>query len=121
MVEKTSPKAPVKLSRAEWASSTLPWQGGVSGDDLNTDVLILFVTSEEIGAGPSLHVHPYDEVFIVRKGNARFTIGEETIEATEGDVLMGPANVPHAYENLGPGTLETTDIHLSRTWIQTDL
>jgi mannose-6-phosphate isomerase-like protein (cupin superfamily) len=66
-------------------------------------------------------VHPYDEVFIIRKGRARFTIGDEKIEAEAGDVLMGPANIPHKYHNLGPGLLESTDIHLSRTWIQTDL
>ncbi len=121
MVKKHAPRSAVKLSRADWASDDLPWRGGIGGDELNTDVIILFVTSEDIGDGPSLHVHPYDEVFIIREGNARFTIGEEIIEATEGDVLMGPANVPHAYENVGPGALLTTDLHLSREWIQTDL
>lgn len=121
MVKKRKPKSAVKIPHEAWASRDHPWKGGVSGDDLNSDVVILFVTNEKIGAGPTLHLHPYDEIFIVRKGNARFRIGDEVIEAGEGDVLMGPANVPHAYENLGPGTLETTDIHLSREWIQTDL
>ena len=40
---------------------------------------------------------------------------------TAGDILLGPANVPHKFENLGPGPLETTDIHLSDRWIQTNL
>ena len=49
------------------------------------------------------------------------TIGEEKIEAEAGQILLGPANVPHKFENLGPGVLETTDIHLSPEWIQTNL
>jgi mannose-6-phosphate isomerase-like protein (cupin superfamily) len=55
------------------------------------------------------------------KGRALFTVGDEKIEAQEGDVLLGPANVPHKYHNLGPGVLESTDIHLSPEWIQTNL
>lgn len=121
MVEKKKPKSAVKIPREAWSRGGHLWKGGVSGDDLNSDVVILFVINEEIGSGPSLHLHSYDEIFIVRKGHARFRIGDEMIEAREGDVLMGPANLPHAYENLGPGTLETTDIHLNREWIQTDL
>jgi mannose-6-phosphate isomerase-like protein (cupin superfamily) len=97
------------------------WSGSVSGEALGADAIILFVVSDAIGDGPSLHVHPYDEIFIVTEGRARFRIGDEVIDASAGDVLKGPANVPHAYENLGPGRLSTTDIHLSRTWIQTDL
>ncbi len=57
----------------------------------------------------------------MRVGRALFTIGDERIEAQAGDILLGPANVPHKYHNLGPGLLESTDIHLSDRWIQTDL
>ncbi len=86
-----------------------------------SNVTITFFATDEIGHGPSWHVHPYDEVFIIREGRARFTIGDQKIDAEKGDVLMGPAAVPHKYENLGPGRLESIDIHLSREWIQTDL
>ena len=57
----------------------------------------------------------------MRTGRALFTIGEEKIEAEAGDILLGPAEIPHKYENLGPGLLETIDIHVSERWIQTDL
>ena len=77
--------------------------------------------TEEVGRGPAWHVHPYDEVFIIRTGRARYKIGDEVIEAEAGDVLLGPANVPHKFQNIGPGLLETTDIHLSDRWIQEDL
>jgi len=84
-------------------------------------VTVLFYQTDTPGKGPAWHVHPYDEVFIVRQGRALFTIGAQKIEAVAGDVLFGPRDMPHKFHNLGPGRLETTDIHLSPRWIQTDL
>lgn len=112
-----------KLGRADWArdpSGDL-WRGRFEGYRHDTGVTVLFYATDEIGAGPVLHVHPYDEVFILRAGHGRFTIGEQTIEAQAGDILIGPANVPHKFVNLGPGRLETIDIHQSDRWIQEDL
>lgn len=110
-----------KIPRSVWASGADPWRGRVEGRDLGTGVTVLFFATDEPGRGPRWHVHPYDEVFVVREGRALFTIGAERIEAAAGDVLLGPAGIPHKYVNLGPGRLETTDIHLSERWIQTDL
>lgn len=118
---KKAAKQAVHVKRADWQETDSVWKGRVFGDDLNSDVTILFFATDEIGFGPRWHVHPYDEIFVVRKGNARFTIGDRRIDAQEGDILVGPAAVPHKFKNLGPGRLETTDIHLSREWIQTDL
>ena len=112
---------PIILSRGDWASDDRLWKGRFEGKDIGTDVTVLFYATEEVGVGPRWHVHPYDEIFIIRQGRALFTIGDEKIEAEVGDVLLGPANVPHKYHNLGPGTLESTDIHVSDRWIQTDL
>jgi len=114
-------RKPRILSRSEWGSDDRLWRGRFNGKDLDTGVTVLFYATEEVGVGPLWHVHPYDEIFIMRAGNALFTIGDEKIEAKAGDILMGPANVPHKYTNLGPGLLESTDIHLSDEWIQTDL
>ncbi|GAB5378481.1 MAG: cupin domain-containing protein [Acuticoccus sp.] len=97
------------------------WRGNVAGTEFGTDVTVLFFSTEEIGGGPRLHVHTYDEVFVIVEGNARFTVGETTIDAKAGDVVFGPANVPHKFANLGPGRLRTTDIHLSDRWVQTNL
>lgn len=97
------------------------WLGAVFGRQLQTGVTILFYTTDTVGEGPRLHVHDYDEVFVIRSGTALFTIGEQQIEAHEGDVLMGPAHVPHKFHNPGPGRLETIDIHLAEEWTQTDL
>ncbi|PHQ33931.1 cupin domain-containing protein [Rhodopirellula bahusiensis] len=114
-------REPVVLHRSDWASHDQHWKGVVQGGDIGTGVTVLFYRTDEIGVGPLWHVHPYDEMFIVRSGHALFTIGEKKVEAKAGDILLGPANVPHKYHNLGPGTLETTDIHVSDRWIQTDL
>lgn len=114
-------RKPVRLARADWASHDTLWKGRFEGKDIGSDVTVLFYATQEVGAGPTWHAHPYDEIFIMREGRALFTIGEEKIEAQAGDILLGPANVPHKYTNLGPGALESTDIHLSPTWIQTDL
>ena len=115
------PRRPRHIGPADWGDAAGLWKGHVEGRDLDTGVTVLFFSTEEVGKGPAWHVHPYDEVFIIRKGRARFTIGADRIDAEAGDIVMGPAEVPHKYENLGPGPLETTDIHLSDRWIQTDL
>jgi mannose-6-phosphate isomerase-like protein (cupin superfamily) len=111
-------RKPAIIRRADWAKSNC---GKAEGKDIGTDATVLFFVTNEVGLGPRWHVHPYDEIFIVRAGRALFTIGDEKIPAEAGDILLGPANVPHKYHNLGPGMLETTDIHLSDRWIQTDL
>jgi mannose-6-phosphate isomerase-like protein (cupin superfamily) len=111
----------VKLKRSDWARDDVLWRGRFEGKDIGTNVTVLFFASDEIGAGPPLHVHKYDEVFIIREGHAVFTIGDEKIEAKAGDVLFGPADVPHKFRNIGPGRLETTDIHLSDHFAQVEL
>lgn len=111
----------VVRKRADWARSDRLWLGSVQGKDIGTGATVLFYATETVGEGPRWHVHPYDEIFVIRTGRAEFTIGEEKLVAEVGDVLLGPANVPHKYTNLGPGLLESTDIHVSDRWIQTDL
>ena len=43
------------------------------GDDV---ALSVFVTEFERGQGPSLHVHPYPELFLVETGTGAFTVGD---------------------------------------------
>lgn len=97
------------------------WRGAAEGYQLGTGVTVLFYETDEVGVGPKWHVHPYDEVFVIREGRALFTVGEKKLEAETGDVVLGPANVPHKFHNLGPGKLVTVDIHQNDRWIQTDL
>src|SRR5262245_21553263 len=81
------------------------WQGGASG----AQICVIVNLIEEVGAGIGLHKHPYAETFVVRKGNVSFTMGTETIEAHEGQIIVAPADVPHRFRNAGPGPLEMID------------
>lgn len=50
------------------------------------------------GAASPLHMHHReDEQFLVIEGQARFTIGQETLEAEAGDLVLLPREVPHTY------------------------
>ena len=112
---------PVHLSKEQWLTIQDPPKGVLEGHPYGVNCVIIRYSAEGIGEGPNLHIHPYDEVFHILEGNAEFTIGNKTIIAKEGDLLIGPANVPHAYKNIGPGRLDTVDVHLNSEWIQYDL
>ncbi len=112
---------PVKINKDEWQTPNRALRGLLEGKDIQTEVTLIRYVTDVIGQGPTLHVHPYDEIFTITEGNARFTIGDQVIDAKAGDILFGPANVPHGYQNLGPGKLDSLDIHLSSEWIQFDL
>lgn len=46
-----------------------------------------------------------------------FTLGDAEDEAGAGQILFTPAGTPHEFENLGPGPLETIDIHENGSFI----
>ena len=69
------------------------------------------------GEGVHLHTHPNAEIFIVQQGHATYTIGKETIGAVAPQTLIGPANVPHGFTNVGDVRLKQVDIHLSPKFI----
>ena len=50
------------------------------------------------GRGGALHVHyREDEGFWILEGEVTFEVGEATIEASAGDYVFGPRNVPHRF------------------------
>lgn len=110
-----------RLTPADWNIRDDEFSGRFEGKEIGAEVTVLFVAIDNVGDGPPLHVHPYDEVFIIRSGRGLYTVGDDQIEAGRGDVLRVPAGVPHKFENLGPGPLESVDIHQSPKFIQTDL
>lgn len=63
------------------------------------------------GEGPDLHRHPYAETFIVQEGEATFTIGDTTFRAAAGEIVVAPADTPHAFVNSGSGVLQSVNIH----------
>ena len=112
---------PAIVTASEWLNSGNPLRGLLEGKSIQTNITLIRYVTDEVGEGPTLHVHPYDEIFTVTEGRARFTVGDEVIDAEAGDVVLGPANIPHGYQNLGPGCLDSLDIHLSPEWIQYNL
>jgi mannose-6-phosphate isomerase-like protein (cupin superfamily) len=105
------------IERDAWAAHPEHWQGEITGEPYGAGVSVIFNHQERVGAGPRLHKHPYTETFIIRRGHARFTLGDQTMDAHEGQIVVSPANTPHKFENLGPGTLETIDIHANDVFV----
>jgi mannose-6-phosphate isomerase-like protein (cupin superfamily) len=56
-----------------------------------------FIGTFDPATGPRLHLHPYDETFIVEAGSATFTVGDETFELGAGEIAVVPANTPHKF------------------------
>jgi quercetin dioxygenase-like cupin family protein len=70
-----------------------------------------FLMHARPGEGPDLHRHPYAETFVIQEGTATFTVGDQTIEARAGDIVVAPADVPHAFVNSGSTLLRSVNIH----------
>jgi len=79
-------------------------------------VCLIFVDVEP-GGGPRLHRHAYEEIFIVLEGQAKFTVGSDTLEARAGQVLIVQPRVPHKFVNSGSGRLRQIDIHASDRFV----
>jgi len=82
------------------------------GAEHDAGVCLIFVDAPP-GDGPSLHRHPYEEIFITQEGRCTFFVGDDTFEAGAGDIVIAPAGVPHRFVNSGEGPLRQIDIHVS--------
>jgi mannose-6-phosphate isomerase-like protein (cupin superfamily) len=88
----------------------------VQGHNHNATVSIIVIDAPP-GSGPELHRHPYEEVFVIQQGSVTFTAGDETIEATGGQVVVVPAGVAHKFTNSGTGRLRQVDMHASERFV----
>jgi mannose-6-phosphate isomerase-like protein (cupin superfamily) len=79
--------------------------------------LSFFLIDSLPGAGPDLHAHPYTEVFVVHEGEATFVVGDESLVAVGGQVVVAPAHLPHKFRNSGAGRLRMTNLHPSERTI----
>jgi quercetin dioxygenase-like cupin family protein len=73
-----------------------------------------FLSHVDPGEGPDLHRHPYEEIFIVEAGEVTFTVGDDTIEAKPGDILVVPGGVAHKFVAKTEGH-RSVNIHASAT------
>lgn len=69
------------------------------------------------GDGPALHSHPYEEVIVVIEGQVTAVVGESSMMASGGQIIVVPANTPHSFVNSGTGRLLQVDIHASPTFV----
>ncbi len=84
-----------------------------NGDRHGLPSVSLMMSELQPGEGPSLHRHEYDEVFVVEEGTGTFLIGEITVEATRGDLVLIPSGIPHTFTNIGEGILRLTAVHVA--------
>jgi mannose-6-phosphate isomerase-like protein (cupin superfamily) len=92
-------------------------EGYLHGD---VNVSIVFFNGPP-GSGPKLHRHPYAEVFIIQEGQAIFTVGDATTDATAGHILIAQPNQPHKFINSGNVSLRLIGIHNEPKLIQEEL
>jgi mannose-6-phosphate isomerase-like protein (cupin superfamily) len=101
----------------DWLANPKRFHGEWQGETRGAGICVIANRIEGPGGGPKLHTHPYAEVFVIREGRALFTLGDAKVEAGAGQILVAPAGTPHKFENLGPGPLESIDIHENGTFV----
>ena len=67
------------------------------------DHVEVHLVTHPVGQVKEMHVHdpPQDHIIVVRSGSMRWTVGEQTLDAEPGDVIVTPAGTAHSYEVLG--------------------
>ena len=103
----------VEQSELHSDKTTLEFEGTKFG---GVNVTFLLVEAAP-GTGPKLHVHEYDEVFIVQEGQATFTAGDEILHVRAGQIVIVGAGTPHKFVNSGSTVLRQVDIHLSSHFV----
>ena len=84
----------------------------VGADHGGVGVCIIFVDAPP-GEGPSLHRHPYEEIFITLEGEATFVANDRELRVGPGDIVVVPPQTPHAFTSCGSVPLRQIDIHVS--------
>ena len=95
---------------------TVKFEGAPNGATVS-----FFHTKNAPGGGAQLHVHPYEETWLVIAGRVRFGVGDEEYETEAGHVVVAPANVPHKFTNIGDHELQMVCIHPAASMQQQDL
>lgn len=85
--------------------------GQFEGRDHGGTVSVILVSTDRDGEGPRLHRHPYDETFVIHRGEALFTISDRQLVARGGQVVVVPAATPHKFVKIAGERLEMTNIH----------
>ena len=91
------------------------------GRDHGEPGVSFFVTRTPPGGGPTLHTHPYAEVFVVIEGQSTFRLGDEELTVDAGQVVVVPPGAPHGFTNRTQDVLLQVNIHprdeMETTWL----
>ncbi|NQW11100.1 MAG: cupin domain-containing protein [Alphaproteobacteria bacterium] len=68
------------------------------------------VTAPDAQFDGRTHHHEHEQLFILLKGEARLTVGGETITAKPGDMVFFPSGVSHGLAGVGPEGAEYYEI-----------
>ena len=69
----------------------------IANDDAGS--VTVMVNTVAAHNGPPLHVHPFEESFYILEGSFVFEIDGVAHNATPGDFVHVPGNVPHVFQN----------------------
>jgi quercetin dioxygenase-like cupin family protein len=94
----------------------VPGRPMLEGSRFGLDHLTIVVGISPPGQQIPLHRHDYEEIFIVHQGTGTYTVGDQTYEVQEGEVVLIPSGIPHAFSNRSEVPLHHTAIHSSGTF-----
>lgn len=88
----------IALSEAHNLASLAEYAPGaiVSREIVNKKVGTLTVFAFDAGQGLSEHSAPFDAIVQILDGSSEWTIGGEPASCGAGEIMIMPANVPHA-------------------------
>jgi mannose-6-phosphate isomerase-like protein (cupin superfamily) len=79
-----------------------PWQVLAGGEQTAGSVIFGEARLPAHSSGPGLHVHTReDEAAFVISGVMTFVVGDRRFEASAGELVWLPRQVPHTFANLG--------------------
>jgi mannose-6-phosphate isomerase-like protein (cupin superfamily) len=90
------------------------WYQLLNGADHGFGDVSIIVTEDAPAAtscADQTHRHPHISTLVITDGRGRFTVGDETIEAAAGDVVVVPAHAWHSFVNTGASALRVVGIH----------
>lgn len=82
--------------RSAAAAATFAAEQGTKADLFRGAQLMVGLNCFEPGQAQAVHAHHgADKFYFLVSGKARMTVGGETRDATTGDVVWAPADIPH--------------------------
>ncbi len=105
------------IDKSDLPSSGTAWQ--FEGYLHNATNVSFFINETPPARGPSLHKHPYEELFVVLDGRLTITVGNTTVEVSGGQIVIVPPDTPHKFINSASEVARHVDIHASARMITT--